>query len=52
MPNCLLLNKDLYNLTDIYSRQLQHLISNLLIRVNNVGSILNIRMKQLQYADC
>ncbi|CAJ0762151.1 7372_t:CDS:1, partial [Entrophospora sp. SA101] len=49
-PNSIIHNKEKYDI-DLWSRQAQHHITNLLTRINDdtlVGGITEIRMRQLQ----
>lgn len=50
-PNVLLSNKDLFNLIDLYDRQIEKQITELEIRLNdpnNLGKTMEIRNRQLQ----
>src|SRR5688500_17616511 len=53
-PNVILSHKELYNLIDLYHRQSESQITNLLKRLNDehlIGTITEIRLRQLQKAE-
>jgi len=54
VPNVILPHKELYNLIDLYHRQNESQITNLLKRLNDehlMGTITEIRLRQLQEAE-